>query len=180
MYHNRCHIYCGFDLIEGEIFRQDNRSWKWSIITLFYEHSFCIHIELTMFSLTRKSEDISRKSYIDLTRIDSGNGRDDNDLFSQIENIHRYLSYIHFCIMMIVYFYVCIMRWWMIIMSMMGVVRVLIMVFMIWLRFVCFFCIDPDTKYFWHRIEIMTQTCILEHSKDQNGFCKFYSAINFV
>ena len=57
--------------IECEILREDNRSRKCPIVTLFYKHSFGIKIDWLMCTFSGYSEDIARKCYIDLTGVHS-------------------------------------------------------------------------------------------------------------
>ncbi len=83
-----------FDLIECEIFWKDDRSRKRSIIALFDEHALRIEVDRCFFSFSRKSEDIAREGYIDLTRIHSGYWCYDDDLLCEIEHIDSDLSYI--------------------------------------------------------------------------------------
>lgn len=83
-----------FDLIKCEIFRENDRPRKCSIITLFDEHALCIKIDRSMDTLSRKGEDISRKCYIYITWIYSSYRSDDDDLLCEIEYIDSDLSYI--------------------------------------------------------------------------------------
>lgn len=59
MDHDRIVIDSCFDLIEGEVFWEDDRPRKRTIVTLFDEHTFGIEVYRCFFALSGKSEDIA-------------------------------------------------------------------------------------------------------------------------
>jgi hypothetical protein len=105
MDHNRIMVDGCLNLIEREILRKDDRPRECSIVALFHEHAFCIEVDRCVITFSGESEDIPREGDIDLTRIDSCYGCDDDDLLSEIEYIDGYLSYIDLMIMGIMYVY---------------------------------------------------------------------------
>jgi hypothetical protein len=99
MYHDSIIIDGGFDFVKCEILRKDDRPWECSIVALFYEHTLRIQVDRRMMTLSWYREDIARECDIDLTRIDSCDGRYDDDLFWEIEYIDGDLSDIDLMIM---------------------------------------------------------------------------------
>lgn len=99
--------------IECEILREDNRSRKCPIVTLFYKHSFGIKIDWLMCTFSGYSEDIARKCYIDLTGVHSCYGCNYDYFFCKIKYIEGYLSEIDLMFMRIMnidlYIIMCIM-----------------------------------------------------------------------
>ena len=131
------------DLVKCEILRKDDRSRKWSVVALFYEHAFRIEVYRCVWSLSWESEDVARESDIDIAWVDSCDRCYYDNLFSEVKDIEGYLSNIDLMLSlsMDIYFYSIVviaviftMRW-----SMRG--------FRGWR-----FCLSPtDTKEFWHK-----------------------------
>lgn len=105
MDHNSIMIHCCFYFTKWEILRKDDRSRKMSIITLLYEHPLGIKINRSMLSFSRECENIAWKRYINLTRIDSCNWCNDDNLLCKIEDINCNLSYIDLMVSIIMNIY---------------------------------------------------------------------------